>query len=499
MTDKEQANWNEGSIFAQASKGLQTSLIPRNTEFTKEGENVLNSLGNLKRSSRPKLPELSELDVLRHYTRLSQMNYSIQTGFYPLGSCTMKYNPIINDRVANLSGFAHTHPEQPEETVQGNMELLYELEQWLGAILGFEGVSLQPAAGAHGEYAGVMMIRAYHEKNGQSNRNEILIPDSAHGTNPASAALAGFKVVTIPSAKDGTIDIQALKAAVGSNTAGLMMTNPNTVGIFEYNIEQVAKIVHDAGGLVYYDGANLNAIVGIARPGDMGFDVSHINLHKSFSTPHGGGGPGAGVVGVNAKLIPFLPSPRVNFDGKKYSWNYNLPDSIGKLKGYFGNFGNLVRAYTYIYTLGFEGLQGVARHAVLNANYMSKHVEGIKGLKIPYRGKNGLVKHEFVASADGLKKDTGVSTLDVSKRLLDFLVHPPTIYFPLIVPEAMMIEPTETESKDSCDEYIKILEQISHEAYSQPEIIHSAPSHTSVTRVDDVRAARNPILTEKMK
>ena len=277
------------------------------------------------------------------------------------------------------------------------------------------------------------------------------------------------------------------------------MTNPITVGIFEYNIEQVANIVHDAGGLVYYDGANLNAIVGIARPGDMGFDVSHINLHKSFSTPHGGGGPGAGVEAVNDKLVPCLPGPRIIFDGMKYSWNYILPDSIGKLKGYFGNFGNLVRAYTYIYTLGFEGLQGVARHAVLNANYMSKQVEHIKGLKIPYRGKNGLVKHEFVASAEGLKKDTGVSTLDVSKRLLDFLVHPPTIYFPLIVPEAMMIEPTETESKDSCDEYIKILEQISQEAYSQPEIIHQAPTHTSVTRVDDVRAARNPILTEKMK
>lgn len=499
MTPKEQANWNEGSIFSSASKGLRTSLIPTNTEFIKKGQEISNSLGSLKRKNKPKLPELSELDVLRHYTRLSQMNYSIQTGFYPLGSCTMKYNPVINDRAANFSGFAHTHPEQPSETVQGNLELLYELEHWLGSLLGFDGVTLQPAAGAHGEYTGVTMIKAYHEKNGHTNRNEILIPDSAHGTNPASAALAGFKIVSIPSAKDGTIDVEALKAAVGPNTAGLMMTNPSTTGVFEYNVEEVVKIVHDAGGLVYYDGANLNAIVGMARPGDMGFDVAHINLHKTFSTPHGGGGPGAGVITVNSKLVPFLPVPRVNFDGKTYSLNYNYPESIGKVKSYVGNFGVLVRAYTYIYSLGFEGLQAVAKHAVLNANYMSKKVENIKGLSVPYRGKHGLVKHEFVASAEPMKRDTGVSTLDISKRLLDFMVHPPTIYFPLIVPEAMMIEPTETESKDSCDEYIKILETISQEAYSHPDIIKEAPTHTSVTRVDDVRAARTPILSEKMK
>ena len=498
MPTKRQANWNEDSIFTIASKGLRTSLIPRETEFSKVGEEISSSL-NLKRKQKPKLPELSELDVLRHYTRLSQMNYSIQTGFYPLGSCTMKYNPVINDRAANLSGFAHTHPEQNEISVQGNMELLYELESWLGALLGFKGVTLQPAAGAHGEYTGVMMIKAYHEKNGQHNRNEILIPDSAHGTNPASAALAGFKIVSLPTTDDGTIDVEALQAAVGPNTAGLMMTNPSTVGVFEYNVEKVVKIVHDAGGLVYYDGANLNAIVGITRPGDMGFDVSHINLHKTFSTPHGGGGPGAGVVAVNSKLVPFLPGPRIQFDGSHYSWNYDLPDSIGKVKAYFGNFGVLVRAYTYIYTLGFEGLQALAKHAVLNANYMAKKVEQIKGFSIPYKGLHGLVKHEFVASADPMKRATGVTTLDVSKRLLDFMVHPPTIYFPLIVPEALMIEPTETESKDNCDEYIKILETISEEAYSNPDIVKEAPTHTSVTRVDDVRAARNPVLSERMK
>ena len=498
MPDKQQANWNENSIFTIASKGLRTSLIPRDSEFSKSGESVLASL-NLKRKEKAKLPELSELDVLRHYTRLSQMNYSIQTGFYPLGSCTMKYNPVINDRAANLSGFSHTHPEQNSKSVQGNLELLYELEKWLGAILGFEGVTLQPAAGAHGEYTGVTMIKAYHENNGQPNRNEILIPDSAHGTNPASAALAGFKIISLPSAKDGTIDIEALQAAVGPNTAGLMMTNPNTVGVFEYNIEKVVKIVHDAGGLVYYDGANLNAIVGITRPGDMGFDVSHINLHKTFSTPHGGGGPGAGVVAVNSKLVPFLPVPRIKFDGKTYDWDYNYPDSIGKVKAYFGNFGVLVRAYTYIYTLGFEGLQALAKHAVLNANYMAKRVENIKGFNIPYKGLQGLVKHEFVASAEPMKRATGVTTMDVSKRLLDFMVHPPTIYFPLIVPEALMIEPTETESKDNCDEYIKILETISQEAYSKPDVIKEAPTNTSVTRVDDVRAARSPILSERMK
>lgn len=498
MPAKQQANWNEPSIFSIAAKGLKTSLIPI-TEFGTKGQETLKSFGNLKRKQRPSLPELSELDVLRHYTRLSQMNYSIQTGFYPLGSCTMKYNPIINDSVANFSGFSHTHPEQPDETVQGNLELLYELEHWLSALLGFEGATLQPAAGAAGEYTGVMMIRAYHEKNGHTNRNEILIPDSAHGTNPASAALAGYKIISIPSAQDGTIDVDALQAAVGPNTAGLMMTNPNTVGVFEYNVEKVVKIVHEAGGLVYYDGANLNAIMGIARPGDMGFDVAHINLHKSFSTPHGGGGPGAGVVAVNSKLVPFLPVPRVTYDGSKYSRNSNYPDTIGKVKGYFGNFGVLVRAYTYIYTLGFEGIQAVANHAVLNANYMAKKVETIKGFKIPYKGHNGLVKHEFVASAEPMKRDTGISTLDVSKRLLDFMVHPPTIYFPLIVPEALMIEPTETESKDNCDEYITILETISQEAYSEPDKIKEAPTHTAVSRVDDVRAARNPILSERMK
>ncbi len=496
---KQQANWDEDSIFTITSKGLRTSLIPRDTEFTKSGQKILNSFGTLKRKTTPKLPEMSELDVLRHYTRLSQMNYSIQTGFYPLGSCTMKYNPVINDRAASFSGFAHTHPEQPEETVQGNLELLFELEHWLGALLGFDGITLQPAAGAHGEYTGVTMIKAYHEKKGNVNRNEILIPDSAHGTNPASAALAGFKIISLPSSKDGTIDVGALRAAVGPNTAGLMMTNPSTTGVFEYNIEEVVKIVHEAGGLVYYDGANLNAIVGIIRPGDMGFDVAHINLHKTFSTPHGGGGPGAGVIAVNSKLVPFLPVPRVIKEGDNFHLNYNYPDTIGKVKGYLGNFGVLVRAYTYIYTLGFEGLQAVAKHAVLNANYMAKKVEQIKGFTIPYKGQKNLVKHELVASAEQLKRDTGVSTLDVSKRLLDFMVHPPTIYFPLIVPEALMIEPTETESKDNCDEYIKILENISKEAYSQPELVKEAPTHTSVTRIDDVRAARTPILSEKMK
>lgn len=501
MTKKRQADWQEASIFeiSNSKGGVQTSLVPSEPEFTSKAESIIKGLGNLKRKLAPKLPSLSELEVLRHYTRLSQMNYSIQTGFYPLGSCTMKYNPIINDKVASFSGFSNTHPEQPETTIQGNLELLYELELWFGSILGFSGITLQPAAGAHGEYTGVLMIKAFHHKNGQDNRNEILIPDSAHGTNPASAALAGFKIVSIPSAEDGTVDVEALRAAVGPNTAGLMMTNPNTLGLFEYNIVEVANIVHEAGGLVYYDGANLNAIVGITRPGDMGFDVAHINLHKTFSTPHGGGGPGSGVVAVNDKLLPFLPVPRIVKKGSKYSFNSEYPDSIGKVMSYYGNFGVLVRAYTYIYSLGIEGLRAVAKHAVLNANYMAHHVEKIKGFSVPYRGKNGLVKHEFIASPVQLKKETGVNTLDISKRLLDFMLHPPTIYFPLIVPEAMMIEPTETEAKVNCDEYIKALEQISEEAYSDPEKIKQAPSNTTVTRIDDVKAARYPILSERMK
>lgn len=501
MKRKLQADWQEPSIFAisKLKGGVKTSIIPENSEFIERGSKVLASIANLGRDDKPNLPELSELEVLRHYTRLSQMNYSIQTGFYPLGSCTMKYNPLINDKVASLPGFSNTHPEQPEESVQGNLELLYELESWLKSILGFSGVTLQPAAGAHGEYTGVLMIKKYHQKNGDEKRNEILIPDSAHGTNPASAALAGFKIVSIPSATDGTVDVDALKAAVGPNTAGLMMTNPNTLGIFEHNIKEVVSIVHEAGGLVYYDGANLNAIVGITRPGDMGFDVAHINLHKTFSTPHGGGGPGSGAVAVNDKLKQFLPVPRIEKKNNKFTLNSEYPDSVGKVKAYFGNFGVLVRAYTYIYSLGFEGLQNVAKHSVLNANYMAYHIDKIKGFKVPYRGKNGLVKHEFIASPEKLKKETGVSALDISKRLLDFMLHPPTIYFPLIVPEALMIEPTETEAKANCDEYIQALEQISKEAYTEPELIKKAPYNTTVSRVDDVKAARIPILSELMK
>jgi glycine dehydrogenase subunit 2 len=499
--NKKQADWQEKTIFEISKQmgGVQTSIIDENPEFTSRADTILNGLGKLKRTNKPELPELSELQVLRHYTRLSQMNYSIQTGFYPLGSCTMKYNPTVNDRVASFDGFVNTHPDQPENTVQGNLQLLYELEQWLGTLLGFSGVTLQPAAGAQGEYTGVLLIKAYHERMGQSNRNEILIPDSAHGTNPASAALAGFKIISIPSADDGTVEVEALQSAVGPNTAGLMLTNPNTLGIFEYNIEKMVAIVHEAGGLVYYDGANLNAIVGLVRPGDMGFDVAHINLHKTFSTPHGGGGPGSGVVAVNEKLEQFLPVPRIEKHGDLYRFNYDFPDSIGKVKSYFGNFGVLVRAYAYIYRLGFSGLQAVAKHAVLNANYMAHHIAKIKGFTIPYRGKHGLVKHEFVASPEQLKKETGVTTLDISKRLLDFMLHPPTIYFPLIVPEALMIEPTETESKTSCDEYIEALRQISREAYLNPEIVKQAPSNTTVGRIDDVKAARKPILSEKMK
>lgn len=498
---KRQADWQEPSIFQKTRSNLRTAMVPRVSEFDSYAEEVLGRLEPMvKRESSLNLPELSELEILRHYTRLSQMNFGVQTGFYPLGSCTMKYNPTINDRAAGLPGMGNTHPEQPEETVQGSLELMYELQEWLGEILGLPYVTLQPAAGAQGEYTGVMLIREYHHRRDEGNRNEMLIPDSAHGTNPASAAMAGFKVVKIPSAEDGTVDLEALKAAVGPNTAGLMMTNPNTLGVFEHQIKEVADVVHQAGGLVYYDGANLNAIFGIVRPGDMGFDVAHINLHKSFSTPHGGGGPGSGVVAVNEKLEKYLPAPIVAKDGDRYYLNYDLPESMGKVKGYYGNFGVLVRTYTYIYMLGLEGLTAVAKNAVLNANYMCSKVSKIKGYAVPYKSQpHGLVKHEFVASPEQMKKDTGISALDISKRLLDYLLHPPTIYFPLIVPEALMIEPTETETKENMDEYVDVLGQIAKEAYETPEVVRSAPHNTTVGRVDDVRASRNPVLSERMK
>ncbi|OZV11652.1 glycine dehydrogenase (aminomethyl-transferring) [Tissierella sp. P1] len=433
-------------------------------------------------------PELSEVDVVRHYTNLSNKNYGLDTGFYPLGSCTMKYNPKINEDTTRYDGFANLHPYQSECCTQGALQLMYELDRSLSEIAGMDKMSLQPAAGAHGELAGIMVIKAYHEKNGDFNRNKIIVPDSAHGTNPATAAMAGYKIVEVKSTKDGLVDLEALKAVVGDDTAGLMLTNPNTLGIFDKNIKEIAKIVHDAGGQLYYDGANANAILGHARPGDMGFDVVHFNLHKTFSTPHGGGGPGSGPIGVKKHLEEFLPVPVVQKDGDRYYLDYNVPHTIGKVKDFFGHFGILVRAYTYILTMGSDGLKKASEIAVLNANYMANKLKEHFYLPI-----DTLFKHEFVLG--GLKDTLSeVTTLDIAKRLLDKGYHPPTVYFPLIINQAIMIEPTETESKETLDEFIDAMITISKEANESPQLLKDAPLNTIVSRPDETKAARFPVL-----
>ncbi|WP_098746040.1 aminomethyl-transferring glycine dehydrogenase subunit GcvPB [Paenibacillus sp. EZ-K15] len=443
---------------------------------------------SLLRSKPAELPEVYEVDVIRHYTELSRRNFGIDNGFYPLGSCTMKYNPKINEDVARFAGFAKIHPYQPEESIQGALELLYTLQNDLAALTGMDQVTLQPAAGAHGEWTGLMLIRAYHESRGEK-RTKVIVPDSSHGTNPASATVAGYDTITIKSNERGMVDLEALRAVVGDDTAALMLTNPSTLGLFEEQIVEIAEIVHEAGGLLYYDGANSNAIMGITRPGDMGFDVVHLNLHKTMSTPHGGGGPGAGPVGVKSLLIPFLPKPIVSKreDGTFY-WDYDRPQSIGRVKAFYGNFGILVRAYTYIRTYGPEGLRRVSELAVLNANYMMHRLAPYYEVAYP-----GLCKHEFVLSGKKLK-EYGVRTLDVAKRLLDFGYHPPTIYFPLNVEECIMIEPTETESKETMDGFIDTMIQIAKEAETTPEVIIGAPYTTVVKRLDETTAARKPVL-----
>ncbi|MDR3225378.1 MAG: aminomethyl-transferring glycine dehydrogenase subunit GcvPB [Clostridiales Family XIII bacterium] len=441
------------------------------------------------RSEDVALPGVSEPEVVRHYTRLSQKNYGLDAGFYPLGSCTMKYNPKVNEDVAGLPGFANLHPAQPESTVQGALQLLYELQQMLSEVAGMARFSLQPAAGAHGELAGLMIIKAWHESRGDAKRKKIIVPDSSHGTNPASAAEAGFEIVKIDSAADGTVDMDALAAALDDETAGLMLTNPNTLGLFEKNISEVSRLVHEAGGLLYYDGANLNAIMGYTRPGDMGFDVIHINTHKTFATPHGGGGPGAGPIGVREHLIDFLPSPVVAKTPDGYALDRGGDNSIGKLRGWYGSFGVLVKAWCYISSMGAEGLKEATELAVLNANYMKEKLKA--QYELPY---DAICKHEFVLN--GLKTAAeGVHTLDVAKRIIDMGFHPPTIYFPLIVANALMIEPTETESKETLDSFIEALNRIAQEAVESPELLTDAPHHTPVRRVDEVAAARNPIIT----
>ncbi|MBU5466379.1 aminomethyl-transferring glycine dehydrogenase subunit GcvPB [Virgibacillus sp. MSJ-26] len=440
------------------------------------------------RKSAPDLPEVSELDIMRHYTRLSQRNYGLDSGFYPLGSCTMKYNPKINEDVARLPGFTHIHPHQPEESVQGAMEMMYDLQESLKELTGMHEVSLQSAAGAHGEWTALMMIRAFHEANGDYNRTKVIVPDSAHGTNPASAAVAGFDSVTVKTNEEGLVDIEDLKKVVDKDTAAFMLTNPNTLGLFETDIVEMAEIVHSAGGKLYYDGANLNAIMGYTRPGDMGFDAVHLNLHKTFTGPHGGGGPGSGPVGVTEELAPFLPKPVLTKKDDYFTFEYDRPQSIGRIKPYYGNFGINLRAYTYIRTMGAEGLKKASEYAVLNANYMMRKLE--KEYELPF---SQHCKHEFVLSGKKQKK-LGVRTLDIAKRLLDYGYHPPTIYFPLNVEEAMMAEPTETESKETLDGFIDAMLQIAKEVEEEPELVQEAPHDTIVKRMDETTAARKPIL-----
>ncbi|MEJ9209937.1 aminomethyl-transferring glycine dehydrogenase subunit GcvPB [Bacillus smithii] len=443
------------------------------------------------RQVEPDLPEVSELDIMRHYTALSKRNHGVDSGFYPLGSCTMKYNPKINEDVARLEGFRHIHPLQDEETVQGSLELMYDLQEHLKEITGMDEVTLQPAAGAHGEWTGLMMIRAYHEARGDYKRTKVIIPDSAHGTNPASATIAGFDTVTVKSNEQGLVDLGDLRRVAGEDTAALMLTNPNTLGLFEENILEIAEIIHQVGGKLYYDGANLNAVLSKARPGDMGFDVVHLNLHKTFTGPHGGGGPGSGPVGVKKELIPYLPKPVLTKKDGIFVWDEDRPYSIGRVKPYYGNFGILVRAYTYIRSMGPDGLKAVSENAVINANYMMRKLAPY--YELPY---DRHCKHEFVLSGKRQKK-LGVRTLDIAKRLLDFGFHPPTIYFPLNVEECLMIEPTETESKETLDSFIEAMIQIAKEAEEQPEIVQEAPHTTVIRRLDETAAARKPILRFK--
>ncbi|MEN8242087.1 MAG: aminomethyl-transferring glycine dehydrogenase subunit GcvPB [Chloroflexota bacterium] len=440
------------------------------------------------------LPELSELDVVRHFTKLSQLNHGVDIGFYPLGSCTMKYNPKINEETARLAGFAGIHPLQPVETAQGALHLMYLMQEFLKEIGGFAGVTLQPAAGAHGELTGVLIIKKYHDFNGDTQRNKILVPDSAHGTNPATSAMSGFKVVQIKSDERGNVDLEALKAECDDTLAGFMLTNPNTLGLFEENVCEVSEIVHQAGGLMYGDGANMNALLGISKPGDLGVDILHYNLHKTFSTPHGGGGPGSGPVGVVEKLVDFLPGPLVAVqdqggeDVPPY-YNFVTPEhTIGRMKAFHGQFGVIVRAFTYIMMHGAQGLREVSEYAVLNANYLMALVKD--AYRLPY---DRVCMHEFVVEGRWPEIE-GVHALDISKRLMDFGFHPPTNYFPLIVREALMIEPTETETKETLDEFAKALLQIAEEAKSNPDVLHQAPHVTPIGRLDEVKAARNLVL-----
>ncbi len=476
-------------IFEKSKEGKQGYSVPEKHFNDVDLKSIIDP--ELLRDAPLDLPSVSEPEIVRHFVTLSQKNFSVDTNFYPLGSCTMKYNPKLNEDAARLEGFANIHPYQPEDSVQGMLKLYADLENYLKEITGMDRFTLQPAAGAHGELCGMMLVKAYHDAKKDHKRTKVIVPDSSHGTNPASAALFGFSVVTVKSNESGRVNLSELKKIVNEETACLMLTNPNTLGLFEDEIQEIQKVVHDAGGLLYYDGANMNALLGLARPGDMGFDIVHLNLHKTFSTPHGGGGPGAGPVGVKQRLIPFLPVPLIDFKNGKYFFDYNLPQSIGRLRSFYGNVGMHIRAYTYIRRHGRDGLVQVSRDAILNANYIKKKVE--KHYAIPYPE---FCMHEFVAQAVK-QNDLGVHATDIAKRLLDFGFHAPTIYFPLIVPEAMMIEPTETESKETIDKFIEAMNVIAGEAIDFPEKLKQAPFTMPISRPDDVLAARQPVLTFK--
>jgi glycine dehydrogenase subunit 2 len=481
----------ESLIFEKGAPGRRAATMPEMDVPTEALDTLLPA--NLLRQEPAPLPEVSEIEVVRHYTHLSQRNFGVDTGFYPLGSCTMKYNPKLNEDIASLPGFARIHPLQPDSTVQGAIQLIYELEQYLAEISGMTRVTLQPSAGAHGELTGLMLIKAYHQNQGEGHRNLVIIPDNAHGTNPASSTLADYRVVEVKTnTKTGGIDMDHLQAILesnASNIAAIMMTNPNTLGLFDGNILEIAQRVHEVGGQLYYDGANANAVLGITRPGDMGFDVVHFNLHKTCSTPHGGGGPGAGPIGVKEHLVAFLPGPLPAKNEQEYYWEDAGPRSIGKVRANMGNFGVLVRAYTYIRSNGPDGLRHVAESAILNANYLKYELASDYEIAYPI-----TCQHEFVATAQRQKDESGVTALDVAKRLLDFGMYAPTVYFPLIVHEAMMIEPTETETRETLDSFVTVMRQIAEESRTTPEIVKTAPHTTVVGRLDQALAARKPNL-----
>lgn len=475
-----------GTIYDHGAPGRRAAALPA---LAHPEQRVLTVIPDrLRRKEAPCLPEVSQPELVRHYTALSRMNYGVDTGFYPLGSCTMKHNPKLHEDLARHPGFADLHPLLPAEECQGALALLWEMAEHLKGITGMPGITLQPAAGAHGELTGMLLIKRYLEDRGElGKRGRILLPDSAHGTNPASAAMVGFSVVSIPSDRRGMVDLDVLKGALGPDVAGIMLTVPNTLGIFEEDILAITDLVHDAGGLCYFDGANLNAYLGRARPGDMGADVFHINLHKTFSTPHGGGGPGAGPVAVSEPLLPYLPVPEVVRKGGKFTLVGDRPRSIGRVHPYFGNFLVIAKALAYILTLGNEGMREVSGGAVLAANYLKAKLKG--AYKLPY---DHLVKHEFVLSGDGVAE--GIRTLDIAKRLMDYGFHPPTVYFPLIVKEALMIEPTETEPKEALDAFAQAMLAIAAEAQEHPELLREAPHSTPVRRLDEARAVREPRL-----